>query len=293
MKICEIQIAIVLLLIPLVASLLALSFGRLDFTEAIFSTIIGEAFIVALAYLIFRRPILDIRKLVEEYEQLQKKRDYLKSLNDYVFKRWRNVSVDFDRFNVEIKMEDEIDQDLLEQGKDFLKSRNDETREILELWNELEHSKEEHNRIGKRIRNKIVEHISKAYDSLESKEARFVKATDNCYIPDTIIEFVDFYLKRAFLENKTLNWDKILRVEYYGDVENWILAGCGKHIQSKKKNDVSKKSFRNSMKKLKPKTLSDLKQLESVSRNIVEKLEEFKKKMKHLSNLIDLSLIYR
>lgn len=258
---------------------------------------IVEFLVMKILEKLFKEPTLDEGKLARaiaiESKKVKDRHDFLEKLNDVVFRKWKNVSIYSDNFHInEIKIKEKIDSDLLSQGKEFLKSRNDETRKILDIWNKLELSKNKYNEIGKRVRSKIEERLSKAYPSLKGLESRRVGATSVCYVRNNIIGFIEYSLKPIFLENGKVDWEKILHIEPYKDTfrleDN---EQCDVFIQSKNKTDVDIIKFGNVMEKLKLNVLDDLKQLTDLHNNIEGKLEDFKGKMNRLSNRIDLSLI--
>lgn len=296
MKLCHYQKTIIVLLLPIIVGIVAFCRGYSNFLETLLATIFGEVFVVALAYWLFRQPILDIRKLVDEYRKLQDNREHLKSINDFVFNKWKNIFFESDNFNIEIRFKEEIDSDLLNQGREFLKSKNDETKKILETWNLLKSTKDKYNETGEKVKNRIEKHLSETYPSLKRLEAKFVNPhRKNCYVIDNIIGFVIFYLIPVFLKKKDVDWSKILHIyptippkDYAGI---WELAGNGTLIQSKNNSHVNKKRFQKVMEKLKPKILSDLEQLDNLDLDMKQRTKEFKEKMNRLSNLIDLSMI--
>lgn len=112
------------------------------------------------------------KSIAEEYHKLRERTAYLKELNNSVFKQWKNVSIYSDKFRIVTKM-DKIDSDMFSRGKEFLSSENDETRTILETWEQLEIPIGKYDEVGEKVRKAITNHLSKSYPSL--KDATFKK----------------------------------------------------------------------------------------------------------------------
>lgn len=236
---------------------------------------------------------------IRQYKDEERKKEerVQKKLNDNVFKKWKNVSVSPYQFHIKTKIEEEIDPYLFEKAKDFLKDKDNKTREILTLWNQVDESLEdslsfEYNKVGKRIRKKIREKLHEAYPSFQPKEARFVKIHDNCYVMDNIIRFVGFTLKPKFLKNEPVDWKKILEKQFYRDVEPpiWSLNCHGVCIQSENENNVNKKYFQNVMEYLTQSIYGDLEKLNKLEEKIYKNLNDFKEKMSQLTIDIDLRI---
>lgn len=231
----------------------------------------------------------------QQNEERKKEERIRKKLNDNVFKKWEKVSGTPYMLHVKIKIEEKIDQYLFGKAKKLLKDESDQTREILGLWNQIDENLEdslsfEYNKMGKKVEEKIIKSICKAYSSLQPEEARFVKIHDNCFVTDNIIRFVESSLKPKFLKNEPIDWEKILEKQFYHDVKPpiWSLNCHGICIQSENESDVYQKNFQNVMKDLMQSIRHQLKQLDELQEKIDTNLKDFKEKMHRMTVDIDL-----
>lgn len=150
MELCDTQKAIGVSLI-FVAIIIVLVYIRVvDIVQAILIGVLGDLFVALIAYLLLRRPLMDAKKLAEAYHKLRGQREQLKELNKIVFQRWKKTRVYLRAFHVVVEM-DEIDSDMLNRAKDFLKKEHEE---ILETWEQLETSINQYNEIGAKIKTK-------------------------------------------------------------------------------------------------------------------------------------------
>ena len=181
---------------------------------------------------------------------------------------------------------------MFNRGKEFLKKENDETREILKIWNQLGCLKVEYNKIGENIRNAIINHLSNAYPSLQGKKSRtVVQLRDECYVTNNIIKFVKSILMPKILRNDPIKWDKIIPEPVpYVDVSPamWCLEPFGVHIQSRIKNNVDRVYYQNVLKCLVQKIFNNLKEENNLYEKIKLNLNNFRERMNKLSNDIDL-----
>jgi len=278
MKLCQNQKEVIVLIVPILICLILFGSGQLDPLWAVIAIIVGDGLLKS--YFVLRG------------ERIKKGELVLRKLNDGVLKKWKNTSIESENLHINIKLREEIDSDLLNQGKEFLKIRTDETRKILEIWTQLEHSKDKYNEIGDKIKKTIDEHLAEAYPSLKSLESRFLDShrLADCYVRNNIISFIERSLKQAFQENGEIDWKKILHIERYEDTvkPTFRLVDYDVLIQSKNENDADIMCFGNVMEKLKPKILDHLQQLSILNQTLEGNLKEFNEKMNCLSNSIDL-----
>lgn len=282
MKFCEEQKIVIILAITAIAIILCILVflgGLIDII--ILLSLITIIIACSVPSMLFLFPIIH-----------KKHENKLRKLNNEVLKKWMKVSLTFDRFNVEVTLQDKIDTDLFRRGKDFLSSENDQTRQVLKIWNHLKTSEVEYNKLSKEVRVRISKNLSKSYPSLKGLKEGFEKPFDNCYFEDNILSFVVEKLIQFFLEDKPIDWKKIrLKQSYYGDtkIPMYVLIGYPSTlIQSSNIEDTDMKSFQNVMEKLTLRVTQDLKELQELHESIEGDIKKFKKVMNSLSNSISL-----
>jgi hypothetical protein len=234
----------------------------------------------------------------------KRREERLRILNGRLFKSWEKASISEEPFHIKILIEEEfpisypLRKDIepsslpyFEDGKEFLNSESNRTREIWRIWKEIEGLKDKHNDIANETKKKIDDYFPKAYPSLECLESGKVSSQD-CYIIDDIARFI-WSLKGSLLENNRLNWGDIRLEEKFEENFRppiWRLTGsyAGVLIQSKNQKDVDKERFKNIVEKLLLEISEELKQLNEFREKIVQSLENFRGKMDTLTKDIDL-----
>lgn len=221
-------------------------------------------------------------------EERKKKEIIRKKLNEAVFKKWKNVSALSYGFYLEIRMEEQIDQHLLEIAKEWLEDESERTRKIWDLWNQLKGKEgliDKYNELGEKVQRQIAKHLREAFPSLHEEESKSVEDQEDCYVIDSIIRFVETKLKVSFLKNGHIDWNDIRLKKYFDrNIKRWKLEGYpGLLVQSINSEDCDEAHFREVMENLIQSISSALRQLNKLEEEIDLKIRDFKKEMNQLT----------
>lgn len=300
MRLCKSQKIVILIVIVSISFVLYV-LGFLDLR-----TLFTELIVMAIVYWFSelrkrdeKPPVLDEEKLAKnlatEQQKLKEKEKYLKTLNDGVFTRWKNVSKDeSEEFYVKIQIDENIDKLLLKDAIDFLEFKRKKYGQILELRKKIMELKKDYNCIGERIITEINSHLSMAYPSLKSIESRKLTGNENCYVINAIIFLIWYKLKKELLKEGQINWKTII-LEEKKEGNIWRLKANLQYeyiIQSNDSEDVSKKFFKTTIENLIIKILADdLKQQDKLYEELNKDLTEFKNKVHSLSYDIEVNRV--
>lgn len=284
MKLCEDQKIIIILALTAIGAILTIFFCILWVKETLSATVLAviAAFIAlelsvsvaALSYL------LPIRRRKKEKQQRQ--------LNNEVFKKWKEVIVKRDGFQIEYVFKTPINPEAYEQGKRCLVSSKD-TQDIPAIWSLLDNLKAKYGNVGNRIKEIVSKTFSETYPSLKELQEFSESCYGDCFVISNILKLLDENSLKL-VNDETIDWTKLVRQEKYTDTSNptFRLANQGVLIQSKNQNDIDIERFQSIIKALKPKITADIRQLVTFYDDITRNMTEFKRKIDQLSYDIDL-----
>jgi hypothetical protein len=278
MKLCEEQKITIILAVTAIGVILAIFFYvvRVIETLEIVITLIALELMVSVPSLFYLFPIRRRRK-----EKQQRK------LNNEVFKKWKEVIINRDRFQIEYTFKTPINTNSYEQGKRFLTSSK-HTQDIHTLWSTLGDLKAKYNGVGNRIQEPVTIAFSGDYPSLKELREFSDSFYGDCFVTSNILKLLDENSLKL-VNDKIIDWTKLVHEEKYIDTLNptFRLVNQDVLIQSKNQNDVDIRRFQNVIEKLKPKITTDIKQLTALYDNISRNMTEFKRRINQLSCDID------
>jgi hypothetical protein len=239
----------------------------------------------------------------ERKHELEMGEERLETLNEKLFKPWKEVSISKEPFHTRFII---LDSRLLfgentielhslsyfDAGMEFLSSRSDCTSEILEIWKKAEDLKDEYNEIGEQAQKKIHDCLLTAYPSLQGLESLESKgaSSPDCYLIGNVTQLIWFAFREPFLKDGKISWESIIFEERIEE-DMWKLTSNSAwrvFIQSRNQSDVSEKHFKKTIQDLLLSISEDLKRLDILQRKITQNLGRFREKMNALTVDIDL-----